>query len=66
MQITINGKAKSFTDNITLTQLLEDLELQQDQVVVELNNQILTNQLFSATELKSGDNLELIQFVGGG
>lgn len=66
MQIKINGKSKEFTDNLTLAQLLMSLGLAQDQVVVELNQQILAIEQFTATELKNGDNLELIQFVGGG
>ena len=66
MQIKINGKSKEFTDNLTLSQLLKSLGLAQDQVVVELNQQILATEQFTATELKNDDNLELIQFVGGG
>lgn len=66
MQLTINGTSKDFTDNLTLIQLLKNLGLPQDQVVVELNHQILTTEQFTEAELKSGDSLELIQFVGGG
>jgi len=66
MQITINGTSKEFSHNLTLTQLLENLNLPHDQVVVELNSQILTNEQFATAELNNGDCLELIQFVGGG
>ncbi|PLX97908.1 MAG: thiamine biosynthesis protein ThiS [Desulfuromonas sp.] len=67
MELKINGTQKTFTDEIlTVTQLLEQLNLSVDQVVVELNRDILAPGVLSTTGLNNGDELELIQFVGGG
>lgn len=66
MQITINGAKKDIDNSSTIEQLLLELGLSIDQVVVELNRDILSAERFSTTQLNTGDNLELVQFVGGG
>jgi len=66
MQLTINGHKKEFSAPITVQQLLTQLDLSAEQVVVELNRNILTTEKHYETELKSGDSIELVQFVGGG
>lgn len=66
MQLTINGRQREFTASITIAQLLQQLELPPERVVVELNQEILTAAAHTGTQLKDGDSLELIQFVGGG
>ncbi|MDA3902896.1 MAG: sulfur carrier protein ThiS [Desulfuromusa sp.] len=66
MQLTINGNVKEYQDQLTVLQLLQHLQLSQERVVVELNREILSADLHIDTELKSGDTLELVQFVGGG
>ncbi len=66
MQLTINGQKKEFSTPITVQQLLTQLGLSAERVVVELNRNILTAEKHPETELKSGDSIELVQFVGGG
>jgi thiamine biosynthesis protein ThiS len=66
MQLTINGICKKFSTQLTVQQLLVELGLSPERVVVELNRNILTTEKHSSTELKSGDTIELVQFVGGG
>lgn len=66
MQITVNGKNKDVTNELTISDLLNTLNLQSDQVVVELNRSILTREDFSSTKLQADDSLEIVQFVGGG
>lgn len=66
MQLTINGHKKEFAAPITVQQLLTQLDLSTERVVVELNRNILTAEKHSETELKPGDSIELVQFVGGG
>ena len=67
MKLTINGSTKEFSAPITtVQQLLTQLNLSPEQVVVELNRNILPAEKHPETELKSGDSIELVQFVGGG
>lgn len=66
MQIVLNGQTKDFSENLTVTQLLDSLGLAPKLVVVELNRDILASEQFAATRLKNDDALEIVQFVGGG
>lgn len=65
MQLNINGQLRNFCQTLTVSQLLQELDLAPERVVVELNRVILTADAH-ATQLNEGDALELIQFVGGG
>ena len=65
MQLKINGQARDFAGPLTISQLLQQLDLAPERVVVELNQAILTTDAHN-TQLKDGDTLEVIQFVGGG
>ncbi|WP_303720320.1 sulfur carrier protein ThiS [Malonomonas rubra] len=65
MQLKINGQSRSFDSPLTIIQLLQQLELSPERVVIELNKKILTAEAHD-TALNEGDNLEIIQFVGGG
>ncbi len=66
MKLIINGKTNDYTEQLTVEQLLQQLNLEPDQVVVELNRNILTPDLHNTSNLSDGDSLELVQFVGGG
>jgi len=66
MQLIINGKPKEFDEELTVQQLLAQLDLRPDRVVVELNREILDTEKHQTTQLKHNDTIELIQFVGGG
>ncbi len=66
MKITINGEKKEYRDQLTVLELLQHLNLQPERVVVEINRTILSPAAHDDTKLKTGDIVELIQFVGGG
>ncbi len=66
IKLKINGENKEYQDELTIQQLLQSLNLEPDRVVVELNREILSLQIHDKTKLKSGDTIELVQFVGGG
>ena len=46
--------------------LLEEVGLAGKKIAVELNREIITRSSYDATVIKSGDNIEIVQFVGGG
>jgi thiamine biosynthesis protein ThiS len=66
MTLQINGEAKEVSDGVTLTQLLEELQIRPGRVVVELNRAVVPRDSFGATLLRAGDSLEIVHFVGGG
>ena len=66
MTLTINGEEKSFSESLTLADLIANLGLKSDRVAVELNREIVSRQNWAGTRLKNGDRLEIVHFVGGG
>jgi sulfur carrier protein len=71
MNLHINGEARSFPDAdasvpFTLVQLVESLGMKPDRVAVELNREIAPRDRWLQIELKDGDRLEIVHFVGGG
>lgn len=71
MNLFINGEARPFPDqeataSLTLTHLIDSLGMKPDRVAVELNREIAPRDHWSQIELKDGDRLEIVHFVGGG
>ena len=66
MKITCNGTEKSIEPNITLTNLVDSLQLDPQTLVAEVNGQIIEHTDFNDKKLQDGDGVELIRFVGGG
>ncbi len=71
MKILINGEDRSFDDAppstpFTLSALIETLGMKSDRVAVELNRDIAPRDRWPHIELKDGDSLEIVHFVGGG
>lgn len=65
MDIIVNGK-NSTGDFGTVEKLLQNEEIDPKLVVVELNGKILPVQDYESTQLKTGDVIEIVQFVAGG
>jgi len=66
MKLQINGDFREFNGPLTLSALVEILGLKPDQVAVELNRSIVAREHWPDTDLREGDRLEVVQFVGGG
>ncbi len=66
MTLIINGETKNFTDNITLMELLKELSLEGKVMAAAVNMEIVKQDNWGSYELKNGDKLELLDFVGGG
>ena len=66
MKLLVNGENKEFTEGISLEELIRQLGVRKETVVAEVNRKIVQNDQRSALKLSDGDQIELIQFVGGG
>ena len=66
MNITINGKLQQLTASRNLSDIVSTFCKQSKHVLTELNGAIVTSDQWSQTNLKDGDVLELVTFVGGG
>jgi len=66
IEITVNGDAHQINPGVRVTDLIKHLELAQERLAIELNHSILPRAKWAETELRSGDRLEIVHFVGGG
>jgi len=66
MKITLNGEQKHIKDNLTLSDLINDLNLDLTKVAVEINLQIAIPEEYANCNLKDGDEIEIVHFIGGG
>jgi len=66
MQLIINGDIKIIEDNISLYQIIEDLNIQDKVMAAAINMDIVKKDDWNSFIPKNGDKLELLEFVGGG
>jgi thiamine biosynthesis protein ThiS len=66
MKLRINGEEKEIAAGLSVTALLEHLQIRPARVVVERNREIVPRESYGATLLVEGDTLEIVHFVGGG
>jgi len=66
MTITLNGDPREFPGPLSVTALLEQLEIDSRRVAVELNLTVVKKTAYDSAVIKDGDEIEIVNFVGGG
>lgn len=66
LTVKLNGKDHTVDVAATLTDLIAELGLLPERVVVERNRDIVSRADFADTVLQTGDEIEIVHFVGGG
>ncbi|MCK8816451.1 sulfur carrier protein ThiS [Natroniella sulfidigena] len=66
MKITVNGKEEEVKAGLTIVDYLESKDLEAGRVVIEYNGQVIKQDKWEQIELAEDDNLEILNFVGGG
>jgi sulfur carrier protein len=66
MMITLNGDPHELQAPLTVTELLQQLQIDPRRVAVELNLVVLKRTTFESTVIHDGDEVEIVNFVGGG
>jgi thiamine biosynthesis protein ThiS len=66
IEITVNGESQTAPEGQTILGLIRQLELDPARVAVELERRIIKQPLWPETVLRTGAQLEIVQFVGGG
>lgn len=66
MKITLNGDPFEVVGPSTVSQLLARLDIDARRVAVEHNLVVLKRSAFDSTEIREGDQIEIVNFVGGG
>ena len=66
MLIRLNGDPHDVPGPLTVSELLSRLQIDARRVAVELNLVVLKRGAFETTTIKEGDEVEIVNFVGGG
>ncbi|WP_026886378.1 sulfur carrier protein ThiS [Clostridium beijerinckii] len=64
--VKVNGKEADNATGLSLEDFLISEGYLIDKIVVELNGEIMPKSQYKQTNIKDGDSLEVISFVGGG
>ena len=65
MQVKINGKVEEFPGG-SILELLKIKKIEPQMVAVEVNDSMVEREHLGVTELKEGDRLEFLFYMGGG
>ena len=66
MQITLNGDPYDTPEPLTVAELLARLDIDARRVAVEHNLVVVKRGAFDQTVVRNGDQIEIVNFVGGG
>jgi thiamine biosynthesis protein ThiS len=66
MQIILNGDPYEVAGPLTLNALLAKLNIDPRRVAVEHNLNVVKRASYESTHIQDGDQIEIVNFVGGG
>jgi thiamine biosynthesis protein ThiS len=66
LRLEVNGESREVPDAITLAEFVEQLSLAPERLAIELNRRVVRRADWPRTNLKEGDRVEIVHFVGGG
>ena len=65
MELKINGKSEEFPGG-SILDLLKTKKIEPQMVAVEVNDSMVEREQLATTQLKEGDRLEFLFYMGGG
>jgi thiamine biosynthesis protein ThiS len=66
LKITLNGKPNEVNAGTTVSELLAKWKIRPELVTVEVNENILQKLEYESTEIRQGDKVEFVFYMGGG
>lgn len=67
MFIKVAGEKKEYPEGLTVKELIEQEDVETPQyVTVTINDEFIESGAFKSTEVKDGDEVEFLYFMGGG
>ncbi len=66
MTITLNGDPHQIPGPLSVSALLDQLAIDGRRVAVELNLAVVKKAAYDSSLIKEGDEVEIVNFVGGG
>ena len=66
-KITVNGEVQEVQSGISLTELIKQNNVEQPEMVsVQLNDDFVDRTEWDSLEIKEGDTVDFLYFMGGG
>ena len=66
MRVQVNGEIREVAEKITLDELVRELSLAPERLAIELNREVVRRAVWPETQMREGDQVEIVHFVGGG
>ena len=69
LMVVLNGQPRTLDEleeGVELERVLESFDFRADRIAVEVNGTIVRRNAWASTEVRAGDRLEVVHFVGGG
>ena len=66
IKIIVNGKQMQVIPKYSLNSLITKLKMPLNKIAIELNKKIIDKKRISKIQLKKGDKIEIVHFIGGG
>ena len=66
IKIIVNGKQMQVIPKFSLKSLIVKLKMPLNKIAIELNRKIIDKKRISKIQLKNGDKIEIVHFIGGG
>ena len=64
--VQVNGAPREVPAELTLRDLVKMLGFEQELVAVEVNQELVPRAEHAGRSVRSGDRIEIVEFVGGG
>ena len=66
ISIQVNGATRQVAPGTTLLRVIEEMKLDRDLIAVELNRELVPRRELDRRAVDPGDQIEIVEFVGGG
>jgi thiamine biosynthesis protein ThiS len=66
MTVVVNGEPREIPEGLTVSALLQHLQITAGRVAIERNRDILPRAQWDETRVQPNDSFEIVHFVGGG
>ena len=66
MEIKLNGESRQIASDTTVAMLVKELDLEGKRIAIEINEMLVPRSSFDTHKLNEGDEMEIVQAIGGG
>lgn len=64
--VQVNGALRELAPGTTILEVIDQMNLDRELVAVEVNHQLVPRRELDRRQIGSGDQIEIVEFVGGG